>query len=99
MVDDRSKRILTINSGSSSVKFALFDIGRDESRVLSGNIDRIGLSGGTFRAKGKDGASLVNRSLDFADHAAAFKALFEWLQNATDAKELDAVGHRLVHGG
>jgi acetate kinase len=99
MVDAQSIRILTINSGSSSVKFALFHMGPAESLVLSGRMERIGLSGGVFKAKGADGATLVDRKLDLPDHAAAFKALFTWLQEQATAKKLDAVGHRIVHGG
>jgi acetate kinase len=99
MVDARLTRILTINSGSSSVKFALFHMGQTETLVLSGRMERIGLSAGVFKAKGADGAMLVDRPLDLPDHAAAFKALFDWLQGQTAAKNLDAVGHRIVHGG
>jgi acetate kinase len=92
-------RILTINSGSSSVKFALFQMGSTESLVLSGRMERIGLSGGVFKAKGADGATLVEQKQDLPDHAAAFKTLFEWFQGQDTAKNLDAVGHRIVHGG
>jgi acetate kinase len=92
-------RILTINSGSSSVKFALFHMGQSETLELSGRMERIGLSGGVFKAKGADGKTLVDRQLDMPDHAAAFKALFDWLQEQAAAKNLDSVGHRIVHGG
>ncbi len=99
MVEAQLTRILTINSGSSSVKFALFHMGQTESLVLSGRMERIGLSAGVFRAKGADGATLVDRPLDLPDHAAAFKGLFAWLQDQTAAKNLEAIGHRIVHGG
>ncbi|HUE13708.1 MAG TPA: acetate/propionate family kinase, partial [Planctomycetaceae bacterium] len=84
---------------SSSVKFALFHMGQTESLVLSGRMERIGLSAGVFKAKGADGATLVERPLDLPDHAAAFKGLFAWLQDQTAAKNLEAIGHRIVHGG
>ena len=99
MVNAQLTRILTINSGSSSVKFALFHMGQSETLVLSGRMERIGLSAGVFKAKGADGATLVERPLDLPDHAAAFKALFAWLQDQAAAKNLEAVGHRIVHGG
>lgn len=99
MVDARLTRILTINSGSSSVKFALFHMGPTETLVMSGRMERIGLSAGVFKAKGSDGATLVERPLDLPNHAAAFKALFAWLQDQAAAKDLEAVGHRIVHGG
>jgi acetate kinase len=91
--------ILTINSGSSSVKFALFDLVRGEVPKLIGKIERIGLAGGTFRVRGTTGASLLDQTRDLPDHAAAFEELFAWLTNQPDARQLDAVGHRIVHGG
>lgn len=106
MGDARLIRILTINSGSSSVKFALFHMhrwpGQTETLVLSGRMERIGLSGGVFKAKsaeGAEGVTPVDRQLELPNHAAAFKELFAWLQGQAAAKGLDAVGHRLVHGG
>jgi acetate kinase len=92
-------RILTLNSGSSSVKFAVFQMGQTETLVLSGRMERIGLSGSVFKAKGADGTKLVDGAVDLPDHAAAFKTLFAWLQGQPAAENIDAVGHRIVHGG
>ena len=47
-----SPRILTINGGSSSIKFALFEAGDPLKRILSGGIERIGLPDATFHVKG-----------------------------------------------
>ena len=46
-----SRRILTVNGGSSSIKFALFDVGDSFRRILKGGIDRIGLPDATFSVK------------------------------------------------
>jgi acetate kinase len=92
-------RLLTINSGSSSVKFALFETGRAETLLLSGRIERIGLGGGVFLARRADGDVLVERSVELPDHDSAFQALVAWLSDQTAAQSLDGVGHRLVHGG
>jgi acetate kinase len=99
MDDAQATRILTINSGSSSVKFALFEMGRAETLLLSGRMERIGLAAGVFKAKGADGAKLIEKAMPLPDHATAFDALFAWLKDQPDAKNLQAVGHRIVHGG
>ena len=54
MTDEHLNRILTINSGSSSVKLALYHVGPAERLVLSGKIDRIGLAGSHFEMKDAD---------------------------------------------
>ena len=93
-------QILTINSGSSSVKVALYRMERAETLTLSGIVERIGLKGGSFHLVNGQGESAVDRHLDLPDHDAALKMLFEWLQGH-DAlgHAIDAVGHRVVHGG
>ncbi len=92
-------RILTINSGSSSIKMALYEMGEGERLALSGSMERIGLSAGIFRIKDSDGSVLVDKHPDLPDHEVALKILFEWLGSHEPDKSLDAVGHRVVHGG
>jgi acetate kinase len=92
-------RILTINSGSSSVKFGLFEIGQAEKLVFSGELERIGLRAGLFQASNAAGETLVDQHNDFPDHQAALRRLFTWLDHNEPGKGLDAIGHRLVHGG
>jgi acetate kinase len=91
--------ILTINSGSSSVKFALYRMGAGEILVLHGQLDRIGVTGGIFQARDPGGGRLLDQILDLPDHDAAFKTLLDWLQGQGLGKDLQAIGHRLVHGG
>jgi acetate kinase len=90
-------RILTINSGSSSFKAALFHMNGSETLKWSGCIERIGLPGGHFQIKDGDGHVLVEQHADFPDHEAAQKKVLQWLQKCDTG--LDAVGHRVVHGG
>ena len=59
-----TRRILTINGGSSSIKFALFETGDSLRRILGGGIDRIGQPGATLRVKGVDQADNFSRCLD-----------------------------------
>lgn len=95
----RGSHILTINSGSSSIKFSLYVLGATEDLVFKGELGRIGLSQGFLEAFDHDGQKLTARTLPLPDHEAAFKNLFGWLQGHEIGRNLDAVGHRLVHGG
>jgi acetate kinase len=91
--------ILTINSGSSSVKFSLYRLGTSEELRFSGKLERIGVEGGRFQARDQAGNPLVERQVDLPDHERAFHTLFDWLKAQGHHQELAAVGHRLVHGG
>jgi acetate kinase len=92
-------RILTVNGGSSSIKFALFEAGGSLRRILEGGIYRIGLPEAAFRVKGADPAGNFSRSLDAPDHTAAVGALMDWIEERIGRDALTAVGHRVVHGG
>ena len=56
-----NSRILTINGGSSSIKFALFEVGDSLRRILEGGIERIGLPEATLRVKGVNQADRFSR--------------------------------------
>jgi acetate kinase len=93
-------RILTINGGSSSIKFALFEVGDPLSRILEGRIERIGLPGATLGVKGAGPADNVSRSVIAPDHTAAVDVLMDWFEErGWRDGALAAVGHRVVHGG
>jgi acetate kinase len=92
-------RILTINSGSSSIKFAVFEIGTSLQRLLSGTIERIGLDGSTFHAEDAAGRPLAQERSDLPTHDAALRTLLDWLQERVQRAELSGVGHRVVLGG
>ena len=91
--------ILTINGGSSSIKFALFEAGDSLQRVLEGAIERIGLPEAALRVKGLDHADNFSRSVAASDHSAAVGALMDWIEERIGRDALTAVGHRVVHGG
>jgi acetate kinase len=90
--------ILTINGGSSSIKFALYQVGEPLKRNLSGKIDRIGLSGTNLTFHDADGKPQASRKLIAADHKSAANFLIDWLEEKYDFKTIQAVGHRVVHG-
>ncbi len=92
-------RILTINGGSSSIKFALFEAGDALRRILDGGIERIGLPEATLRVKGSGQAENFSRSIKAPDHTVAVGVLMDWIDQRSGSDPLTAVGHRLVHGG
>ncbi len=106
-----NQRVLTINSGSSSLKAALYEMGEQESLMLSAEASRIGIHssqkgsqrgsqrGSRIRITAVGGAILLDRQHDLPDHNAALRAVFDWLAQHDAGQRLDAVGHRIVHGG
>jgi acetate kinase len=91
-------RILTINGGSSSIKFALYQIGEPLKRNLHGTVDRIGMSGTTLTFDDPATNRRDSRRLDACDHKSAAKFLMDWLERQHGLESVRAVGHRVVHG-
>ena len=91
--------ILTINGGSSSLKFALFDRNEPSARLQSGRVDRIGLDGARWILTQADGERQEDRSVDVPDQKAAVYLIINWLERAVGFAEIAAIGHRVVHGG
>jgi acetate kinase len=94
-----SPRILTINGGSSSIKFALFEGFDPPTPILRGEIERIGLPGTTLRVKGPSPEDDFSRAVPASDYAAAVGALKDCIEERSGRDGLTAIGHRLVHGG
>ena len=92
-------RILTINGGSSSIKFALFETGASLRRILGGGIDRIGQPGATLRVKGLNPGDNLSRPVTAPDLTAAVGALIDGIEERSGHDAFTAVGHRVVHGG
>jgi len=91
--------ILCINVGSSSCKFALYSIsGGTESVLAEGAADRIGSSGGKIKIRDATGHSLAESDRELARPQVAVDALFDEFERLK-LPRLDAVGHRIVHGG
>jgi acetate kinase len=93
--------ILVINSGSSSIKFAVFN-DANLSELVKGQIDGIG-SHASFKAKSPDlriqETITWPQELAPQDHGAALKIILEWLHHVLSYVHIQAVGHRVVHGG
>ena len=92
-------RVLTINGGSSSIKFALFEVGDSLQRILEGGIDRIGLPKAILKVKGLNQADNFSRPVVVPDHTVAAGVLMDWIEECLGSDTLTAVGHRVVHGG
>ena len=92
-------RILALNGGSSSIKFALFEVAGSLRRIVGGQIDKIGLPEPTLRVTGVKRADTFSRSIAAPDHGVAAAALIDWIQARLGNEPLAAVGHRVVHGG
>jgi acetate kinase len=90
--------ILTINGGSSSIKFVLYQTGEPLERTLYGKIDRIGLPGTNLTFKDSTRNQKDSRSIAAADHKSAANSLIDWLEEQDDFASVRAVGHRVVHG-
>src|SRR5665811_1001050 len=72
--------ILTINGGSSSIRFAVYEAGKAPRRRFDGKIDRIGLSGTNLIVNDPAGKPQVPRRLAAADHRTAVNFLLDWLE-------------------
>ncbi len=77
-------RILTINGGSSSIKFALFEASDSLARILDGGIERIGLPDATLQVKGPKQADNLARPVTAPDHTVAVDILMDWIDERID---------------
>ena len=98
------KGILTINAGSSSIKFALFELADplSEKAAISGQIDAIGTAEVRLVAKNQAGQRIADQNLPggaATNHQQAFDYLLHWFSGNGGGSEIVAVGHRVVHGG
>ncbi len=95
-------KILVLNCGSSSVKYKLIDT-TSEVVLAEGGVEKIGLPDGFLKYKKADGSKEII-DLGHIDHLAAVKAILNLLTDPVEGciksyDEIDAVGHRVVHGG
>ena len=95
-------KILVLNCGSSSIKYALYNMD-DKSVMTSGGAERVGLDGAFVKVKLANGEKKKVMH-DIPEHTEGVKFIFSLLTDPEigvikDLKEIDAVGHRMVHGG
>ena len=97
-------KILVINSGSSSLKFELIDT-ETKKTLAKGICERIGINNQIFTYKNKvTGYNEIEKPVPMQDHKVAIQVVLEKLQDKTNGvissmDDVDAIGHRVVHGG
>src|SRR6185369_10118860 len=92
-------KILVLNCGSSTLKFQLIEIATTgpQRKLARGIVERVG-SHATYRFDG-EGAARIEAATPVADHDAAVQLVIAWLKRISQLSKIDAVGHRVVHGG
>ena len=94
-------KIMVINGGSSSLKYQLMDMD-SKSVIAKGQCERIGIDGSRIEQKSEKG--VYTKQQNMKDHNDAIKMVFEALTDSAlgvikNMEEIDAVGHRVLHGG
>ena len=90
--------VLTVNSGSSSIKFALYPADSPTTRLLSGKIERIGLPRPVLTIRDGPGTPAAC-AIAAPNHLVAGEFLIRWLDRRVGLARVVGVGHRVVHGG
>ena len=91
--------VLVLNSGSSSIKFSIYEAGDGaRTKLHEGAVDGIGADGGEFWIKDKDGKKIVDETPAVPTRAVAFKLVADALHSA-EFPSPAAIGHRMVSGG
>ena len=95
-------KILVLNCGSSSLKYQLINM-ENETVMAKGLCERIGIENSSFEHKNSDGQK-IKKEADMKNHEDAVKIVINNLLDENfgvinDIKEIDAVGHRVLHGG
>lgn len=95
---DTSPSVLTINGGSSSIKFSVFQVNNSLQRGLVGKIDRIGISGTSLTATASGMNPKYQVDVAGSSYEAAVELLINWLESQSEFASIQGIGHRIVHG-
>lgn len=93
------RRLLALNAGSSSLKFAVFAVADPSRARIRGRISGIGRAEVRLTARDAGGHERADEHVDARDHRSALTIAWRWLEQRRELDGLAAVGHRLVHGG
>ena len=97
-MNENTYSVLTINGGSSSIKFSLYQCGTQMRQYLSGKIECIGLPDTTLTFNDTLGDQQGTLAVDAADVDSVINFLLDWLAQTIDITQIKGVGHRVVHG-
>jgi len=98
LIKQAKECVLAVNGGSSSIKFAMYQIDEPPKRWLYGKIDRIGLPGTNLTFNDPIRNQIDNLSIESSDYRSAVNFLIDWLEERIGFASVRAVGHRVVHG-
>ena len=90
--------ILTINGGSSSIKFALYEAEESLKQLLSGQIESIGSGNSKFTYTNSNLNQKNSIDINTVDYNAATNFLIDWLEKQEEFSSINSIGHRIVHG-
>jgi acetate kinase len=90
--------VLTLNGGSSSIRFAIFEAVRPPRPLLRGKMERIGGPAATMTVDQGPGTAPAHIPVRIEAQAAAIDGLIDWLESQPVFASIDGVGHRVVHG-
>ena len=90
--------ILTINGGSSSIKFSLYRVKEPLEQLFSGEIEKIGSEKATLNFNNVIDHQKSSFDIKASDHDEAANHLIEWLEKQQGFNAVSAIGHRIVHG-
>lgn len=88
--------VLTVNGGSSSIKFALFEASASLRRILTGRIEGVGLPQGGFAVHSADTGENFSRAVAVPDHTAAVNLLMDWIEERFARGELNTSGQPIA---
>src|SRR6059036_599553 len=91
--------VMAINSGSSSLRFALFKAGESLPQILTGKFDRIGFPDAKLSFTDVLANKSDERAIDASNHAVCVPLLVELLEKRRGVNAVSGIGHRVVHGG
>jgi acetate kinase len=90
--------VLTINGGSSSIRFAIFEAAETPRRLLQGKMDRIGSAEPGLTVEPAAGHAPAQLKVELGNRVSAVDFLMDWLESQPLFKTIGGVGHRVVHG-
>ncbi len=90
--------ILSINGGSSSIKFSLYKIKEPLEQLFNGQIENIGTKKATLNFNNTVDQQKNSFDFEAADHDQAANHLIDWLEKQNHFDSVKAIGHRIVHG-
>lgn len=97
-MNPENSNILTINGGSSSIKFSMFKIGKPLERMLFGEIEKIGTKDAKFNFTTAESRQKNSAEITANNHDDAINHLVDWLEKQKYFNSVSAIGHRIVHG-